>query len=73
MIDSPIASMTNPPVALWVQRAVGVAALLVGLVLGGMFLLGIFKLTPLGDTDGSFALIFLAAVALLTAFFVCAG
>jgi hypothetical protein len=58
----------------WLQRAVGAIALVVGLALGGLLSTGVFKLAT-GDRAGMTGalLTFLAIVAGLTAFFVSVG
>jgi len=73
MSNNPNAPLATQPGGLRIQRAVGVVALLVGLALAGLFVSGVFKLASLRSAGETFALIFLAVIGVLMAFFVTVG
>jgi hypothetical protein len=73
MSNNPNAPLANQVGGLWTQRAVGVAALLVGLALAALFVSGVFMLASQRSAGVAFALIFLAVIGALAAFFVTVG
>lgn len=73
MSNDPNAPLENQPGTLWIQRAVGVSALLVGLALGWLFAYSAFSVATRGDAADTFVWVFLTVVGLLTAFFASVG
>lgn len=73
MSNNPNAPLVNQPGGVWIQRAVGVTAMLVGLALASLFVSGLFKLASLRSAGETFAFIFLAIIGVLTAFLVTVG
>lgn len=73
MQNNPNALIAAQPGGLWIQRAVGVAALLVGVALAVLFAVGALKLTTRDEVAETTVLIFIAIVGVLAALFLSVG
>lgn len=73
MSTDPNTPITNHPGGLWIQRAVGAAGLIVGVLLGWLFVYGAVRFLTSAASATAVVLAFLAVIGVLAAFFVCTG